>query len=226
MRSTSLSRHQRGLTLLALLTLAQLGHQFEHLVQVVQLHVLGQSPAEAHGAVGRLDIEWVHFIWNTGILVVALLIVVRFGFRSNPWLWVALAYAGWHQVEHTVLLAGYLATGTEGLPGLFAAGGLVAGGLPLARADLHFLYNIAETAPLVAAYLVERRRAMLSQPRRVSAGIVTVGVPGPRSRPVRRGSNRPPGQRTSLARAISASSHRGQSPSRISTSSSAAVSGR
>lgn len=179
MELTSLSRHQRGLTLLALLTLAQLGHQFEHLVQVVQLHVLGQSPGEAHGAVGQLDIEWVHFVWNTGILAVALLIVFHYGFRTNAWLWAALAFAGWHQVEHTVLLTGYLATGTEGLPGLAAAGGLVAGGLPLPRADLHFLYNIAETAPLVAAYLLERRRARIDLPARRSAEVATVRDPAP-----------------------------------------------
>ena len=31
--------------------------------------------------------------------------------------------------------------------------GLIGGGLPLTRPDLHFLYNLVETAPLVVAFL-------------------------------------------------------------------------
>jgi hypothetical protein len=40
----------------------------------------------------------------------------------------------------------------SGTPGLWSQGGAIGGGLPLSRPDLHFLYNIVETAPLVAGF--------------------------------------------------------------------------
>ena len=55
-------------------------------------------------------------------------------------------------------MATYLRTGVVGSPGLLSAGGLI-GGLPLARPDLHFLYNLAETIPLLVGWRVEFRRA-------------------------------------------------------------------
>jgi hypothetical protein len=51
----------------------------------------------------------------------------------------------------------FLATGIPGSPGLLAAGGLIGGGLPLGRPDLHFVYNLAETAAIVVAYAVGLR---------------------------------------------------------------------
>jgi hypothetical protein len=53
----------------------------------------------------------------------------------------------------------YLRTGVVGSPGLLSAGGLIAGGLPLARPDLHFLYNVAETLPLLFGWKVELEKA-------------------------------------------------------------------
>jgi hypothetical protein len=44
----------------------------EHVAQIVQLHVLHLSGANAQGIVGRLNIEWVHFIWNVFVLVALL----------------------------------------------------------------------------------------------------------------------------------------------------------
>ena len=57
------------------------------------------------------------------------------------------------------MIATYLQTGIAGTPGLLSSGGLLFGGLPIARPDLHFLYNLVETIPLLAAWLVELRRA-------------------------------------------------------------------
>lgn len=47
----------------------------------------------------------------------------------------------------------YLATGVPGTPGLLSKGGLIGGGLPLTRPDLHFLYNLIETVPLTIAFV-------------------------------------------------------------------------
>ena len=49
----------------------------------------------------------------------------------------------------------FLATGIAGSPGLLASGGLIRGGLPLTRPDLHFVYNIFETAAILVAYLTQ-----------------------------------------------------------------------
>jgi hypothetical protein len=47
----------------------------------------------------------------------------------------------------------YLRTGIVGSPGLLARGGVIAGGLPLTRPDLHFLYNLIEETLIVLAYI-------------------------------------------------------------------------
>src|SRR5439155_1063670 len=66
--------------------------------------------------------------------------------------------AGWHFIEHSVMIARYLETGIPGSPGLLSSGGLLFGGLPIPRPDLHFLYNVVETVPLLVAWVVELRR--------------------------------------------------------------------
>ena len=66
-------------------------------------------------------------------------------------------------------MADYLSTGLAGTPGLLAAGGSLAGGLPVSRPDLHFLYNLAETTPLILAFLHQVGGAVRRgiRPRRV-----------------------------------------------------------
>src|SRR2546426_12834154 len=51
-----------------------------------------------------------------------------------------------------MMIATYLRNGIAGSPGLLSAGGLIAGALPITRPDLHFLYNLAETTPLLAGW--------------------------------------------------------------------------
>ena len=138
------------------LLLAQTGHLLEHVAQMVQIHVLHLSGANAQGIVGQLNIEWVHFIWNALVLIALLALVPHF--RSNPWLIAVAPLAAWHFVEHSVMIATYIQTGVSGSPGLLSSGGLIFGGLPIARPDLHFLYNLVETGPLLMAWLVEIRK--------------------------------------------------------------------
>jgi len=143
--------------LLGLLALTQTAHLIEHVAQMVQIHVLHLSGASALGIVGPLNIEWVHFIWNALVLVTLLVLLPCF--RTNPWLIAVTPLAAWHFVEHSVMIATYIQTGISGTPGLLSSGGLLFGGLPIARPDLHFLYNLVETAPLLVAWNVEIRRA-------------------------------------------------------------------
>lgn len=145
--------------LFSLLAVAQTAHLLEHAAQMVQIHLLGLWGADARGIVGQLDVEWVHFLWNAWVVLA--LAVLLFRYRSNRWLVVAAAIAAWHLVEHDVILRSFLAAGIAGTPGLLARGGLVGGGLPLSRPDLHFLYNFVETAPILVAYAVEVRSSRL-----------------------------------------------------------------
>ncbi len=140
------------------LLLAQTGHLLEHVAQMVQIHTLGLTGSDARGIVGQLDIEWVHFVWNA--VVVVLLGILLFHFRSNGWLVAAGVFAAWHLVEHDVIMMSFLATGISGSPGLLAAGGAIGGGLPISRPDLHFLYNVVETTLIAVAYRWQLRLAL------------------------------------------------------------------
>jgi hypothetical protein len=149
------SRHYAWLALFYVLVITQSGHVVEHVAQMIQIHVLDVPGPRAHGIFGALDIEWVHFLWNSWVLIAVIALVVKF--PRNLWLWGTLILAGWHLAEHLYIISIYLATGQPGTPGLLARGGILGGGLPLRRPDLHFLYNIVETTPLVAGFIYQLR---------------------------------------------------------------------
>jgi len=102
-----------------------------------------------------LNIEWVHFVWNTWVLIAAVVLLGRY--RGNAWLWFTTLFAAWHAIEHAYIVWIYLRTGVAGTPGLLSLGGAIQGGLPIARPDLHFLYNLIETAPLAVAFFWQVR---------------------------------------------------------------------
>ena len=150
-------RHYQWLALFYVLVVTQSGHFLEHVAQMVQIHILGLTGPNARGVFGALDLEWVHFVWNTWVIVTVVILLLRF--RTNAWLWVTALLAGWHEIEHLVIMSVYLTTGQVGTPGLLAHGGLVGAGFPLSRPDLHFLYNLVETIPLVAAFVCQLKRS-------------------------------------------------------------------
>jgi hypothetical protein len=150
-------RRYQWLALFYALVVTQTGHFLEHVAQIVQIHALRLTGPDARGIVSTLDVEWVHFTWNTWVLLAVVLLLTRFG--SNRWLWLTFALSAWHELEHAYIFSVYLTTGVSGTPGLLSSGGLLFGGLPLARPDLHFLYNLVETVPLVLAFLTQVRRS-------------------------------------------------------------------
>src|SRR5439155_8390244 len=134
------------------LLIAQSVHFTEHIAQMIQIHLLGLSGTQAHGIIGMLDLEWVHFIFDAvwvPICVYTLLFVYR---KSNPWLWVLAVIVTWHALEHVTIMSVYLRTGIVWSPGLLAHGGAITGGLSLIRPDLHFLYNLIEETLILIAY--------------------------------------------------------------------------
>ena len=158
-----------------LLLLTQTGHFFEHVWQMVQLHALGLTGSDARGLVGQLDIEWVHFGWNAGVVALLALLLIRF--RSNKLLVFACVFAAWHLVEHDVIMVTFLATGIAGSPGLLASGGAIGGGLPVSRPDLHFVYNFIETALIAAAFFWQVRADGAPQAQ-LAARATTTSVSG------------------------------------------------
>ena len=169
-------KHGVWLAGFAAITLPQVGHLGEHVGQMVQVHGLGLAPPQAHGAVGVLDLEWVHLLWNVGVLVGVMILLMKF--RSNPWLKVTAAVGLLHAVEHIVIMSTFLQTGKPGDPGLLAKGGDIGGGIGLIRPDLHFIYSLLMTAPLVAAFIWQLRKdgARFRRPR--GGGGKPVGAAG------------------------------------------------
>jgi hypothetical protein len=148
-------RAEPALALFYVLAATQGGHFLEHVVQMVQIHLLGIPGPRAQGVVGALDLEWVHFIWNSAVLAGTYALVAAY--PCNRWLWATAGLAGWHEIEHAFILVTFLTTGVVGTPGLLSFGGALGGGLPLARPNLHFLYNLVETTPLILGFLHQVR---------------------------------------------------------------------
>ncbi len=104
-------------------------HMAEHVAQVVQKFVLDYP--YAHGLIGSLDLEQVHFTFNLlylGALIYVTLGWMTFGRRLcsqdkmlSALLIVTVLVQGYHMVEHSVRLVQFLNTGLQGTPGLLGA---------------------------------------------------------------------------------------------------------
>jgi hypothetical protein len=164
------SQRYQWLGLFYVLVVTQTGHLLEHVAQMIQLHVLGLTGADARGIFGTLDVEWVHFVWSTWVLLAVLVLLSRFG--ANRWLQLTALLSGWHELEHAYIFSVYLTTGISGTPGLLSQGGALGGGLPISRPDLHLLYNLLETIPLVLGFLRQVQRTAPPPLRRNGTGSV------------------------------------------------------
>jgi hypothetical protein len=80
LKTAELYRQYRWLALFFILVMTQGGHFVEHLTQMIQIHVLGLSGQQANGIFGMLNLEWVHFIWNSWVLLFVLLLLYFFRF--------------------------------------------------------------------------------------------------------------------------------------------------
>ena len=172
-KTASLYRHYHWLALFFVLVIGQSVHFIEHIAQMIQIHILGLSGTQAHGIIGMLDLEWVHFVFDAGwvpMCVFTLFFIFR---KSNPWLWFLAVIVTWHAIEHFAIMSVYLRTGLVGTPGLLAHGGAIAGGLPLSRPDLHFLYNLAEETLILIAYVYQIKQLSRSSRNLATARVAT-----------------------------------------------------
>lgn len=169
------SRYGQLLALMVALLTFQGGHGIEHVAQWIQYHLLGYTARASSGLISAANSEWVHFVWNWGVLLV-MLRIFWLGLR-NPWAILMLVWSTAHTAEHTYLfvrhlevlqlLAAYGEPGitAQGLPGIFGNDGWLARspvtagtwvctipGLTTAtRLDVHFWWNVGETALLALA---------------------------------------------------------------------------
>lgn len=132
-------------------------HYPEHIAQVIQLEVLQIAPV---GLLGVFNLEWVHLIYNMGLLAIMVPILVGCGFfarnnawrRANPMAWNAMMAAFWIQVihvpEHYAKVSQLLMTGQQGTPGLIGYYVAQIAGEP-GVVWFHFWINIVVLAPLV-----------------------------------------------------------------------------
>src|SRR5712692_1889129 len=78
LKTTAIYRDYRWLALFFILVVTQGAHLLEHLAQMIQMHIIGLSGQQANGIFGTLNNEWVHFIWNSWVLLFVILLLFLF----------------------------------------------------------------------------------------------------------------------------------------------------
>ena len=161
-----------GLWLFAWVFLAQLGHLIEHISVAIQ----------DRGLLGpQFDSELSHLLFNGAIALLSL--VLALSYPRSPWVYLLLAMSIIHATEHVYIYDQFLKTGVTNGPGLLGQGGAI-GVFPLARLDLHNVYNGAEMILIVLGIwneaeilltgsgpvAVKRSSVSGSTPRRSTAG--------------------------------------------------------
>ncbi|MEV4224146.1 hypothetical protein [Nonomuraea sp. NPDC049725] len=149
------TRHHRAA--LAVYLLIVLAHWAEHVVQAIQIYVLGWPLPEARGVLGvpfpwLVTSEWMHY--GYALLMLVGLIMLRRGFtgRSRVWWNVSLGIQVWHHLEHLILLL--QAISGSNLAGRPVPTSLIQ--LLVPRVELHLFYNALVFAPMVVAMLLHR----------------------------------------------------------------------
>ncbi len=152
-----------------------LGHWAEHVLQAIQIYVLGWPTPEARGALGLVfpvlvTSEWLHFAYNAAILIGLTLLRPAFRGRARDWWTSALIIQVWHYFEHALLL-GQAILG-KNLLGAPAPTSIVQ--LVFPRVELHMFYNAVVLLPLlVGAYDHVR-----DTPRELTADRCSCGMAG------------------------------------------------
>ncbi|MBI3521808.1 MAG: hypothetical protein HY071_01755 [Chloroflexi bacterium] len=126
--------------LFGLIFSAQTGHLAEHIIKALT----------GSGLLGpAADSELSHLLFNGLIAVVSVLLIIAY--PKNPWVYPLAAICLLHGFEHIYIYQQYLMTGSAGGPGLLGDGGVI-GFIPLARLDLHNVYNGAEAVLMALGF--------------------------------------------------------------------------
>jgi hypothetical protein len=159
----------RLLAFYAAVVVVQGGHVVEHIIQLIQVFVLGVPDDQALGLLGYVFAfqgteEWLHIVFNVLYLIslvvigwglwrspVARSVVPRFGMMAFVFFGVSLE--AWHVVEHVVIISNVVANNGCPCPGILDSR------LGVSDTVLHFGYNaIAYSATILPfAYLLRHR---------------------------------------------------------------------
>lgn len=169
-------RHYAWFALFEILLVAQSLHMIEHFAQLIEVDVVGWPRALSTGIIGTLNVEYVHFTFDTFLLIGTAILL--FGkFRRNIALWIALIVAIWHAAEHWYITYFYTFDypnydpnnphGLHAQEGMLGRSGLLWPSSPFPRIELHFLYNLLYTIPLLCAFVLVIRHAYDEHLKRV-----------------------------------------------------------
>jgi hypothetical protein len=135
-------------------------HVIEHIIQLIQVFVLGIPDDEALGLLGYIfqfqgTEEWLHLVFNLTYLSALLLLVVPLrGVVPDAvprWAYAAFMFGvgleAWHNIEHAVIISNVMRNGGCPCPGI----GDVA--LGITDTVLHFFYNVIAYSATVPAFL-------------------------------------------------------------------------
>ena len=147
--------HRTALNIFFVIVLA---HWAEHIVQAIQIWVLGWPVPEARGVLGAwfpwlVRSEALHYGYALVMLVGLILLRPGFTGRARTWWTIALVIQVWHHFEHLLLLIQHQ-TG-DNLAGRAAPTSVLQ--LLFPRVELHLLYNAVVFAPMVVAMWLHRR---------------------------------------------------------------------
>lgn len=168
-------RYGATVMLLCILLISQGAHTVEHLVQFAQYHLFYWTMRQSNGLLSPANAEWVHFVWNWGVLI-CIVLLMRGGIR-NWWMWLLLIVATGHTIEHSYTWVRYqmilaelrgmhiFNVTAQGLPGILGRDGLLARSewtqgtflcrIPYlttaVRLDVHFWWNTLEMSLLIPA---------------------------------------------------------------------------
>jgi hypothetical protein len=127
-------------------------HVVEHVIQLVQVYLLGIADDDALGLLGYVfefqgTEEWLHLVFNalyfTGLCLIAVGLLRSPAARAAipAWVFATFVFFGvwleaWHVIEHTVIIANVVANNGCPCPGVLDAR------LGVSDTILHFIYNL------------------------------------------------------------------------------------
>jgi hypothetical protein len=141
------------------------GHVVEHIVQLLQVSVLGVPEQDALGLLGYVlqfngTEEWLHLGYNVFYLLALYVLIIPL-WRITPAVLPLSAFVffitasvwleTWHMVEHGVIISHVIANGGCPCPGIGDAA------LGISDTVLHFIYNAIAYAGIAYAYVVVLR---------------------------------------------------------------------
>jgi len=147
--------HRTALNVFMFIVLA---HWAEHIVQAIQIWVLGRPVKQSRGILGQffpwlVTSEYMHYGYALVMLIGLILLRPGFTGAAKTWWTVALGIQFWHHIEHLLLLI--QAQSGHNFWGKPVPTSIIQ--LLIPRVELHLFYNSIVFVPMVVALILHRR---------------------------------------------------------------------